>query len=88
MSSSWPPACLPDGTVPGGHSELVLLPFFFFFLPPFVYVCIKIQVVSGITEVLFFAIRQREFFSPLNITETWSRVLHLLGFLFHFLFTL
>lgn len=48
MSSSWPHACLPDGTVPGGHSELV-----FFFFPPFVYVRIKIQVVSGIREGFF-----------------------------------
>lgn len=41
MSSSWPHACLPDGTVPGGHSDLVL-----FFSPSFVYIYIKIHVVS------------------------------------------
>lgn len=25
MSSSWPRACFPDGTMPGGHSDSLLL---------------------------------------------------------------
>lgn len=30
MSSSWPHACLPDGTMPGSHIKFML--FFFFFV--------------------------------------------------------
>lgn len=30
MSSSWPRACFPDGTMPGGHSDSLLLFFLFF----------------------------------------------------------
>lgn len=40
MSSSWPRACFPDGTMPGGHSDSLLL---FFILC----IYIKIHVVCG-----------------------------------------
>lgn len=37
MSSSWPRACFPDGTMPGGHSNSLLLLQFYVFTLKFMF---------------------------------------------------